>query len=70
MKKKSNITKKKEKKLLDEKKKFRDVMKEVKPFLPEKSHILKRQRGEWNVDVSSLTNAQAQNTDDAGNNSL
>ena len=70
MKKKSKVTKEKEKKLLDEKEKFRDVMKEVKPFLPEKSHILKRQSGEWNVNMSLLTNLGAQNTDDAGNNSL
>ena len=63
MKKKSKITKEETKRLLGEKKKYRNIMKEVEPFLPEKSHILKRQHGEWDVDRSPLINVQSQNTE-------
>ena len=70
MKRKSAMTKQKAKKLSDEKKKFKDIMKEVEPFLPEKSHILKRQPGEWDVDMSSLGSVRVQRVYDAGDKNL
>lgn len=53
MKRKSNTIKEKTKKLLDGEKKYKDIMREVEPFLPKKSHILKREHGEWNIDIMS-----------------
>lgn len=66
MKKKQNIPKKKLKKLSDAEKNYKDIMKRIKPFLPEKTQVIHKQYSEWNTGTASMMNIQKQDASDSG----
>lgn len=66
MKKKQNIPTKKLKKLSEAEKKYKDILKRIAPFLPEKTHVVHKQYSEWNTDTASLMNIQKQDINDSG----
>ena len=66
MKKKQNIPTKKLKKLSEAEKKYKDILKRIAPFLPEKTHVARKQYSEWNTDTASLMNIQKQDINDSG----
>ncbi len=66
MKKKQNIPREKLKKLSGAEKKYKDILKKIAPFLPEKTHVVHKQYSEWNTDTASLMNIQKQDVNDSG----
>lgn len=66
MKKKRNITRKELKKLSDAEKNYKDIIKKIEPFLPEKTHVIHKQYSEWNTDTASIMNIQKQDANDSG----
>ena len=66
MKKKQNIPKEKLNKLSDAEKNYKDIMKKIAPFLPEKTRVIHKQYSEWNTDTASLMNIRKQDVNDSG----
>ena len=62
MKKKQNVPKEKLKKLSDAEKNYKDILKRIEPFLPEKTQVIHKQYSEWDTDTASSTNVQIQIT--------
>jgi len=65
MKEKQNIPREKLRKLSNAEKKYKDILKRIAPFLPEKTKVVHKQYSEWNTDTASLTIIQKQNLNDS-----